>query len=264
MPTASNEDTSLYYDISGEGIAGETVAFVGDVGYGAWLWGWQQPAVSGPFEALVWDLRGTGRSDAPPGPYDVATLADDLEAVLSDAGARNAHLVGVGLGGLVALEYAHRHSRAETLTLMSTAASGDEFEAPERNLFADPGDEAALRGSLDAAFSPGFRERQPDVVDGIVEWRRDGDAKPDAWRAQAAALESYDAGPLYEITCPAFVMCGEDDPVVSVSAAESLAAELPKGELAAFEGRHLFFVERSRPVNDRLQGFLEEHADLEL
>jgi len=261
MPTANNEGTSLYYDTDGEG---ETVAFVGDVGYGAWLWGWQQPVVAGPFEALVWDLRGTGRSDAPPGPYDVATLADDLEAVLSDAGARNAHVVGAGLGGLVALAYARRYSRAKTLTPFSTAASGDAFDGLSDHLFADPPVPDSLRDSLGAAFSPEFRDEQPDVIEGVVEWRREGDAGPDAWRAQAAALERYDADPLYEITTPALVLAGEDDPVVPVSAAERLADDLPNGEFESFDGRHLFFVERSRPVNDRLQGFLVDHADLDL
>ena len=261
MPTANNDGTALYYETDGEG---ETVAFVGDVGYGAWLWGWQHAAVAGPFEALVWDLRGTGRSDAPSGPYDVATLAADLEAVLSDAGARNAHVVGAGLGGLVALEYARRYSRAETLTLASTAASGDEFADLEDHLFADPADPVALRDSLDAAFSPTFAGEQPDVIDGVVEWRQTDDADPDAWRAQAAAVEGYDADPLYEITTPALVLAGEDDPVVPLSAAERLAEDLPKGEFEAFPGRHLFFVERSRPVNDRLQGFLLDHADADL
>jgi pimeloyl-ACP methyl ester carboxylesterase len=260
MPTANNDGTALYYETDGEG---ETVAFVGDAGYGAWLWGWTAPAVTGPFEALVWDLRGTGRSDAPVGPYDAATLAADLEAVLSDAGVRTAHLVGAGLGGLVALEYARRYSRAETLTLAGTAASGDEFADPEV-LFADPADPTALRQSLRAGFTTDFREAQPEVIDGIAEWRRDDDAGPDAWRAQAAAVESYDADPLYEITLPTLVLAGEDDPVVSLSAAERLAADLPKGEFEAFPGRHLFFVERSRPVNDRLQGFLLDHADADL
>jgi pimeloyl-ACP methyl ester carboxylesterase len=261
MPTANNEGTSLYYDTAGEG---ETVAFVGDVGYGAWLWGWQQPAVAGPFKTLVWNLRGTGRSDAPPGPYDVATLAADLEAVLSDAGARNAHVVGAGLGGLVALAYARRYSRAETLTLLSTAASGQAFEDLDGHLYADPDDPESLCESLHAAFAPGFRQRQPDVIDGIVEWRQEGDAGPETWRAQAAALADYDADPLYEITAPALVLAGEDDPVVPVSATEQLAEDLPKGEFESFEGRHLCFVERSRPVNDRLQGFLIDHADPEL
>jgi len=262
MPTATNDGATLYYETDG---GGETVAFVGDAGFGAWHWGWTAPAVAGPFETLVYDHRGTGRSDAPDGPYDAATLAADLDAVLADAGARNAHLVGAGLGGLVALAYAHRHSRAETLTLLATPASGDEFRGLADRLLADPDDPAALRGTLDAAFSPAFVDRQPDVVDGIVEWRAADDADPDAGRAQAAAAEAYDPDPLYEITVPALVLAGADDPVVPVSAAERLAEDLPRGEFASFEGRHLFFAERSRLVNDRIAGFLESQAapDLE-
>ncbi len=81
MPTAHNRDVALYYEADGDG---PTVVFINDVGYGAWLWGWHYDAVAGPYETVVWDLRGTGRSDAPAGPYDVATLAADLEAVLAD------------------------------------------------------------------------------------------------------------------------------------------------------------------------------------
>ncbi|WP_135821707.1 alpha/beta fold hydrolase [Halostella litorea] len=261
MPTANNDGATLYYEADGEG---ETVAFVGDAGYGAWQWGWTAPAVAGPFETLVYDHRGTGRSDAPAGPYDVETLAADLDAVLAAAGARSAHLVGAGLGGLVALAYAHRHSRAETLTLLATPASGGDLREPADRLLADPSDPAALRGTLDAAFSPDFVDRQPEVVDGVVEWRAAGDAGPDASRAQAAAAEAYDPEPLYEVTLPALVLAGEDDPVVPVASAERLAADLPRGEFASFAGRHLFFAERSRPVNDRVQGFLESQSDVDL
>ncbi|WP_121820108.1 alpha/beta fold hydrolase [Halostella salina] len=261
MPTATTDGATLYYETDGEG---ETVAFVGDAGYGAWQWGWTAPAVAGPFETLVYDHRGTGRSDAPDGPYDVPTLADDLDAVLADAGARNAHLVGAGVGGLVALGYAHRHSRAETLTLLATPASGDDLRDPADRLLADPDDPDALRGTLDAAFSPEFRDAQPDLIDDIVGWRAADDAGPEAARAQVAAAEAYDPEPLYEVTLPALVLAGTDDPVVPVSSAERLAADLPKGEFEAVHGRHLFFAEQSRPVADRLTGFLESHADLDL
>ncbi len=76
----------------------------------------------------MWDLRGTGRSDAPAGPYDVGTLAADLEAVLADHGVGSAHLVGAGPGGMVALQYAHQYSRARSLTLYCTAGSGDAID----------------------------------------------------------------------------------------------------------------------------------------
>ncbi|WP_117369909.1 alpha/beta fold hydrolase [Natrarchaeobaculum sulfurireducens] len=258
MPTASNGQVSLYYERDGDG---DPVVFVSDAGLGGWLWGWQHAAVAGPFEAIVWDLRGTGRSDAPSGPYSLETLAADLEAVLADCGHRRAHVVGCGLGGAVALEAARSTTRVETLLLFGTAARADAFGL--QALFAPPDDRQALESSLEAAFSAEFCETQPDVLDGIVEWRADGDADRDGWGAQVAALEGFDARDwLVEVTQPTQVVHGTADELVPVDAGRDLARGLPRGEFVSLEGAgHLAFIERSRAVNDQLLGFLEDHIE---
>lgn len=257
MPTASNGSVSLYYAVEG---SGETVAFVPEAGLGGWSWGWQHAALTGPFRTVVWDLRGTGRSDAPPGPYDLTTLAADLEAVLEDAGARRTHVVGAGLGGAVALAAARDSSRIATLTLFGTGARADAFDLEP--LFAPSDDPDALRDSLANALSADFRSSQPDVVDGIVDWRADGDADEAGFWAQVAALDGFDATDWgYEVTRPALVVFGTADELVSPDAGRELAEALPRGEFDPIAGAgHLCFVERSRVVNDRLVGFLEANA----
>ncbi len=258
MPTASNGSVSLYYDRAGEGAP---VVFVPEAGLGGWLWGWQHAAIAGPYEAIVWDLRGTGRSDAPSGPYSLDTLVADLEAVLADCELRNAHLVGCGLGGAIALAAARTSSRVATLTLFGTAARGDAFDLEP--LFAPPDDPDALRRSLEVGLSDDFLAAQPDVRDGIVDWRADGDADRAGWGAQVAALADFDATDwLVEVTQPTRVMHGAADELVSPSAGEELARGLPRGEFRDLEGAgHLCFIERSRLVNDLLLGFLEEQTD---
>lgn len=258
MPTATNGNTSLYYDRAGEG---EPVVFVPDAGLGGWLWGWQHAAIAGPHEAVVWDLRGTGRSDAPDGPYDLETLVADLEAVLADCELTNAHLVGCGLGGAIALSAARTSSRVETLMLFGTAAAGSAYDLEP--LFAPPADPDTLRASLEAGLSAEFREAQPDAVEGIVDWRADGDADRADWAAQVAALEGFDATEwLVEVTQPTQVIHGGADELVSPAAGQELARGLPRGEFRGIEGAgHLAFIERSRTVNDLLLGFLEEHTD---
>ncbi|QCW01747.1 alpha/beta fold hydrolase [Natrinema pallidum] len=258
MPTASNGAVSLYYDRAGEG---EPVVFVPEAGLGGWLWGWQHAAVAGPHEAVVWDLRGTGRSDSPPGPYTLETLVADLEAVLADCELTAAHLVGCGLGGAIALEAARTSSRVETLTLFGTAPRGAAFDlAP---LFAPPDDRDALEASLEMAVSPAFLEAQPDAREGIVDWRADGDADRAGWEAQVAALEEFDATDwLVEVTQPTRVIHGGADELVSPATGKELARGLPRGEFRALEGAgHLCFVERSRTVNDLLLGALEAQTD---
>ncbi|MFC6863540.1 alpha/beta fold hydrolase [Halomicroarcula sp. GCM10025817] len=273
MPTATNRGVTLHYEAEGDGPC---VAFVGDVGYGAWLWGWHYDALLG-FETLVWDLRGTGESDAPPGPYSVRTLAADLEAVLADHGVGSVHLVGAGLGGMVALQYAHRYNRARTLTLYCTAASGDAIDA---DALADLALETGPEASLEGAFSEAFRTADPDLLDRITAWRREDDATGDAFAAQADAMAGFDAPgdafaaqadamagfdapPLYEVTLPTEVYYGVADPVVPASAAESLGADLPRGTSEAVEGRHCCYVEHATVVTDRLVSFLDEHTERE-
>lgn len=259
MPVATNDGVALRYAVAG---GGETVAFVGDVGYGPWQWAWQQPAVAGPAEALVLALRGTGDSDAPPGPYDVDALAGDLEAVLSARGARRAHLVGAGLGAMVALRHARRYGRARSLVLLGGAAEGAAVDVDAlRALHPPPDDEAALRRSLSGALSPAFREARPDLVDRVVAWRREEDARPPVVSAHVAALREFSAGPLHEVTVPALVGHGVDDPVVDPSAGEALAEGLPRGRYLPVEGRRLCHVERASAVNDELVGFVEERTD---
>lgn len=258
MPRVSRDGVALYYETDG---SGETVAFVNPVGYGAWLWGWHHPAVAGERESLVWDLRGTGRSDAPPGPYDVDALAADFEAVLADAGVRRAHVVGAGLGGMIALRHAREYDRARTLTLFGTAADGANVdEAALRALHPVTDDADALRRSLDGALSEAFREARPDLVERICGWRADEDAGPDAVEAQAAAALAFEAGPLYELGCPALVAHGLADPVVAADAGRDLADALPGGTFEPVEGRRLCFVEQSRAVTDRLAAHLDEHG----
>lgn len=259
MASAHREGVSLYYEREG---SGETIVFLPDLGLGAWQWGWQHAALAGPYEVLTYDMRGTGRSDAPPGPYSVGDLATDLEAVLADHGARRAHLVGAGLGGMVALQYAREYGRARSLALIGTSPGGPRARLPEEpceRLFAPPTDPEALRESLSALLSDDFVSEHPDVIEGLVEWRAAGDADRAGWEAQNAAFETFDASDwLYEVTIPALVLHGGDDEVVPVENADLLAEGLPRATREVYAGAgHGVWIERSRPVNDRLSGFLE-------
>ena len=294
MPRVDRDGVSLYYEIEGDG---PTVAFIEDLGYGAWQWAWQHAALSRGFETLAWDLRGTGHSDVPEGPYTVDELAADLEAILSEEAIRNVHLIGAGLGGAIALQYALSYDRARSLILIGTSAGGHHLpEAPVSRLFAPHDDPEALRETLKEVLTDEFVTEQPAVVDGIVRWRagerpavagrgdtgegnssgetppdeglvgdigtqsRGGDAMGAGWRAQAAALETFDLRDrLHEITEPALVVHGTADSVWPPEGGRTLAEGLPRGSHEPVEGgSHLVHIEQSRVVNDLFVDFLEE------
>lgn len=244
MPRAQNDGLELYYERVGDG---ETVVFLPEAGLGAWSWGWQHEDITGPYESLVVDPRGTGRSEGGDD-YAVPTLADDLEAVLRDAGVRSTHLVGHGLGGAVALAYTREYNRARSMTLVSTPAAGEVVDTDAlARLFTDEWP--------DVAFSNAYVGVAPrDEIEG---WRDLDDAGPEARERLFAAYQEFDPGPLYERTTPALVLGPLDSPVVPEAACETLATGLPRAEYEQMEGRHLAHLEHSVAVNDRLLAFLD-------
>ena len=258
MPTTRSDGVTLHYDTAG---SGEPVVFVPDAGYGAWQWAWQYDGLAGPYRTIVWDLPGTGQSDTPPGPYAVGTLAADLEAVLAATDVRSVHVVGAGLGGMIALQYAREFDRARTLTLFGTAPRGDLVDRDTLRMLhpPDPSPEER-RESLSGAFSAEFRATQSETIDRICEWRSAEDAGENGFEAQVAAMSDFEAGPLYELTLPTLVCHGLADPVVEMEVGRELAAALPRGAFEPVEGRRLCHVEHSRAVTDRLDGFLTEHS----
>jgi pimeloyl-ACP methyl ester carboxylesterase len=55
------------------------------------------------------DLRGHGRSEAPPRGYTMARFAKDVAAVAQAANATSAVVIGHSMGGIIALQAARRH-----------------------------------------------------------------------------------------------------------------------------------------------------------
>ncbi|PSP56725.1 alpha/beta hydrolase [Halobacteriales archaeon QS_1_67_19] len=259
MPTAHNDGVAIHYEAETEALTDETVVLLGDAGYGAWQWSWQYPALSGPYEVVIPITRGTGESDAT-GPHDVATLAADLEAVLADHGTRRVHLVGAGLGAMVALRYALAYSRAASLALVGASPGGPRAEpipdgVRERLVAGD--DPAAIRRSLEPVAGEELLATDA-LVERIVAWRRAEDADPPVHRAHLDAMDAFDVSDrLYEITVPALVLHAADDRVSPIENGRLLADGLPRGEFREFPGERLFFVECSKAVNDALVAFFE-------
>jgi pimeloyl-ACP methyl ester carboxylesterase len=254
MPTVEADGTAIQYETSGEADR-PTVVFVPDTATGPWLWGWQAPGLSGTHRTLVYAQRGTDGSDSE-SPYTVDRLAADLEAVLADAEIDRAHVVGAGLGGMVALRYAREYGRARSLTLFGVPPDGDDIDA-DALAGLHPPDPTRIRQSLSLAFSDQFLA-EAGVADDIVEWRKDEDAVDEARSGHIEAARGFDSGPLYEFDLPTLVCHGVDDPVVGLLAGKELAADLPRGRFEAVEGKRWCFVEHSAAVTDAIAEFVDE------
>ena len=87
-------EVGIEYQVTG---AGRPVILLHGFPDSGRLWRNQVPALAGAgFQVIVPDLRGYGHSDKPAAAdaYSLLSLAGDVMAVLSDAGAERAHVVG--------------------------------------------------------------------------------------------------------------------------------------------------------------------------
>ncbi|KAI0084014.1 alpha/beta-hydrolase [Irpex rosettiformis] len=119
---------SLYYELHGTGP--EKVIFIMGLNSTSFAWEYQVKHFSciEDYSVLVFDNRGIGHSSVPKGPYSTSSMADDAIALLNYVGwteARDLHVVGVSLGGMIAQELALKiPERILSLTLTVTTAGG--------------------------------------------------------------------------------------------------------------------------------------------
>ncbi len=219
MARASVNGIELYYEEHGTGPA---LLLVPGLGADTRLFG----GVIGPLAAtchvIVFDLRGGGRSDKPPGPYTIEQMADDAEGLLDVLRIERAVVVGYSLGGRIALSLALDHStRVRRLVLAATSASTPPGRIFSRRWLA--------MEVLSRLPTPG--ERQP-------RW---------AWESQRQASASYDAtARLGEIVVPTLILHGRRDHMTSLALAREMHAAIAGSSLVEVPGGHISLVTRER------------------
>ena len=78
--------------------SGEPLLLIHGLGYARWGWEPVVEPLARSFDVILFDNRGIGESDAPPGPYTAAGLAADAAQVLDEAGVERTHVLGTSLG----------------------------------------------------------------------------------------------------------------------------------------------------------------------
>jgi pimeloyl-ACP methyl ester carboxylesterase len=232
--------------------AGPPLLLIHGLGYARWGWEPVLPGLAERFDVILFDNRGIGESDAPPGPYTVAELAGDALQVLDEAGVGRAHVVGTSLGGMIAQELALRQpERVDRLVLACTTPGGPKAHPMPQATVALLAEAAtlepavALRRFVENALSPTTVAARPEVVERILEHRLATAQPPAAWAAQAAAGMGFDAyDRLGELTLPTLVQHGSEDVVVDPRNSDVLVERVPDARLVVFPGTgHLFFWE---------------------
>ncbi len=258
MPVMIVENTSLDYDVRGEG---PPLVLINGLGFGRWAWFKQLPALTRHFSTITFDVRG--ERDLRDG---VTDLADDVVALLDHLGVKKTHVLGTSLGGFVAQKLAlDRPDLVDRLVLVCTSygGNGPERMSPKAMLdmigWPSLNTEKAVRKGLEAATSDAYRAEKPGEFEEITRWRLADSPSLSAYYEQMSAGARYDAADDVEhITSPTLVIHGAEDRYVPAANAAALSEAIPGAKLRVLENAgHLVFIERAADVNREVVTFLK-------
>jgi pimeloyl-ACP methyl ester carboxylesterase len=226
------------------GAAAPPLVFLHGVTGHARTWDDEAEALCAHYRVFALDPRGHGDSDpVPDGDYTTGTLADDLEAFVDGLGLGRVTLVGLSMGGRVALAYAGRHpDRVERLVVIDigpeVAAAGRArvgammATAPER--FASIEEALALMRRANPRYAESLLRRRAEhalrvTAEGFT-WKYHRElrkaVRQGRWRDSTDLWPSWAA-----IACPTLVVRGAESDILSKEIAEKMLAAQPRARL---------------------------------
>src|SRR5438309_9391217 len=150
--TVTDDGTQIAYSAWGR-RDGSPVLLIPGLGVDHRGWAPQRRAFGRHPRSIALDNRGTGHSDARPGPYDLARMAKDAIAVLDAEGIDRAHVVGASMGGVIAQIIGVLHpDRVRSLTLACTACQHHEWRRELLEDWAAVVNEQGMAGLMDDAM----------------------------------------------------------------------------------------------------------------
>lgn len=263
------DGTKIRYEVRGQG---DPLALI--MGYSGSSRTWGEPfisAISRRFSTILIDNRGTGESDHPDRPWTLPDMADDVVAVLDDAGVARAHVYGISMGGMIAQEFAlHHPERLRGLILGCTNCgfANSVLAPPEATAALAPNPDEPLaqqaRRMLEACCSPAFvaSPMGQRIIDERIKEMSAYPATPlHSYRRQWEAIAAFDSfARLGRIKAPTMVITGSADPIVPAANSDLLHRGIPGSKIHSIEGAgHLFFWEAPEESAEAPGDFLARH-----
>jgi len=261
MPRLQLKDIALHYEVTGKG---EPVLFIHGLGSSGRDWEMQVDFFSQNYQVVVFDLRGHGESDKPAGPYSIPLFAANTAGLMEALGIAPAHVVGISLGGMIALQLAV--DRPELVKSLVVVNSGPEFVVrtfKERLAVLQRFLIARLLGmrKMGEVLSQRLLPKPEHEALRAIFVQRWAENDPRAYRDAMRAIVGWSvAGRLGEIDIPTLVIAADQD-YTPVAAKEAYVAKMPRAELVVIrDARHAVTVERPAEFNAVVAAFLARQS----
>lgn len=245
---AGTDEADVRYFVAGEGAP---VVLLHGIGLDSARVSWRYalPALADDFRVYAPDLPGHGASDKPDVRYTTDYFRDVLAGFLDELGLAAPRLVGISMGGGIALGHALDHGAERLVLVDSYGLGGDAPWRPaasvllrmpfaHRRWWASVGaSKESVRAHLDqlvAGDPPG------DLVADVYEAVQDADVgrAVESWQRsefRSTGLETNYAGRLGDLDVSTMLVHGTEDPLLPATWSERAVERLPDAELRLFE-----------------------------
>ena len=274
MPMIKIKDINLYYELHGEGDP--LVLLSGTGSSGEHFRVFQLPDLAKHFRVLIWDYRGTGRSDKPDMPYSTRMLAEDCVDLMKALEIERAHMLGFSMGGRIAQWIAIEQPECvASLLLLSTGpgtVSGFTFERglPLKLCLSmiENGFEKHVRDfyTSEFLFPPEFVRKNTEVVNSIRDANLKYPTPLKPYLLHTIARQEHDTSHLlHKIECPTLIVCGSDDKYITgtlphIHSSKALADGIKGSKFVLVEDcRHGFLWQKPEKANQIFIDFFRHH-----
>ncbi|MBX3058798.1 MAG: alpha/beta fold hydrolase [Anaerolineae bacterium] len=261
---ANVNGTQLYYEIAGDG---PPLVLIHGFGLDGRMWEAQMAAFTPAYQVIRYDLRGFGRS-AVPG-VERYTHYEDLQTLLNHLHIERAHILGLSLGGGIAVDFALAYPSMTDHLILAAASALNGFVWPDElaGWFAGFA-EAAHSGNMAQAkerwlncgwFVPA--QRQPAVTAHLRQLVADYSGWHFLHKNPVRGLHPPANERLAEIQAPTLVIVGEQDlPFYNHPLADHLAGHIPNAQKVVIPGiGHMVNMEDPPRFNEIVLTFLRQN-----
>jgi len=216
------------------------------------------------YKVLRFDTRGHGGSSAPPGPYTLEQMADDVHGLFAALGIRETHWAGLSMGGMIGETYALKYPGVFRSMVLADTTSRRPPNAAQMwgdriRMAREKGMDALVEGTLGRWFTEPYRQAHPEIMERIGNDIRN--TPVEGFSGCCEAISRVDVlDRLKEIICPALVIVGDQDHGTPPEMARQIHANLRGSELMIIESAaHLSNVEQADIFTRAMTDFLARH-----
>ncbi|MDH3735549.1 MAG: alpha/beta hydrolase [Nitrosopumilus sp.] len=240
------------------------LVLVHGLGASAERWEYVMPELSKKYRVIAPDLLGFGYSDKPLLDYTPQFFAKFLSDFLETIGISHSSMIGSSLGGQIVSEYAITyHKKTENIILVSPAGVM-KYPTPALEAYIA----AALYPSRDSAHNAfqmmsGVDEKIPShIIDDFIKRMSLPNAKA-AFLSTLLGLKNSSTinHRLANISVPALVIWGENDPVIPIKYANDFVTSLKDCQYIEMQNcGHTPYVEDPKRFADNILDFLDNRV----